>query len=79
MKAKPGTIDSPEYDLGKRRSLRNLRGSIAVAEVHIIPFADQKDAIDTALRVDGVSGHPGGHEYPDGTSERIAKFFAIIR
>jgi polyhydroxybutyrate depolymerase len=64
-----------------------------------IPFADQKDAIDTALRVDGVSGqgascgngctiygstsatpvmtwiHPGGHEYPEGTSERIAKFF----
>jgi len=64
-----------------------------------IPFADQKDAIDTALRVDGVSGqgvscgngctiygstsavpvmtwiHPGGHEYPDGTSERIATFF----
>jgi len=64
-----------------------------------IPFADQKDAIDTATRVDGVSGkgascgngctiygsasatpvmtwiHPGGHEYPDSTSERIAKFF----
>ena len=64
-----------------------------------ILFADQKDAIETALRVDGVSGkgascgngctiygsasaapvmtwiHPGGHEYPEGTSERIAKFF----
>jgi len=64
-----------------------------------IPFADQKDAIETATRVDGVSGegascgngctiygsasaapvmtwiHSGGHEYPDSTSERIAKFF----
>ena len=64
-----------------------------------IPFADQKDAIQTALHVDGVDGngascgsgctiygspspapvmtwiHSGGHEYPDGTSERIAKFF----
>ena len=64
-----------------------------------IAFADQKAAIETALRVDGVSGkgascgngctiygsssaapvmtwiHPGGHEYPQGTSERIAKFF----
>jgi polyhydroxybutyrate depolymerase len=64
-----------------------------------IPFADQQDAIDTARRVDGVTGkgascgngctiygspgasavmtwiHSGGHEYPDSTSERIAKFF----
>jgi len=64
-----------------------------------IPFADQKDAIEKALSVDGVAGkgascgngctiygstsatpvmtwiHPGGHEYPNSTSERIAKFF----
>lgn len=64
-----------------------------------ILFADQKHAIETARRVDGVLGpgascgsgctiygstsaapvmtwiHQGGHEYPDGTSERIAKFF----
>ena len=64
-----------------------------------IAFADQKLAIETALRVDGVAGqgascgngctiygsssaapvmtwiHAGGHEYPEDTSERIAKFF----
>ena len=64
-----------------------------------ILFADQRDAIDTAKRVDGVTGagtscgggctlfaspggtpvmtwiHSGGHEYPDGTSERIVQFF----
>jgi polyhydroxybutyrate depolymerase len=64
-----------------------------------IPFSDQQHAIETARRVDSVTGkgascgngctiygspdaapvmtwiHPGGHEYPDSTSERIAKFF----
>jgi polyhydroxybutyrate depolymerase len=64
-----------------------------------IPFADQQDAVETARRVDSVTGkgascgsgcmiygspgavpvmtwiHSGGHEYPDSTSERIAKFF----
>jgi polyhydroxybutyrate depolymerase len=63
-----------------------------------IPFAEQQHAIDTAKRVDAVTGqgrscgdgctvygsrsasvmtwlHPGGHDYPNGTSERIAKFF----
>ena len=64
-----------------------------------IPFADQQAAMETARRVDGVTGtgascgngcmiygstsaspvmtwiHPGGHEYPDSTSERIAQFF----
>ena len=65
-----------------------------------IPFADQKAAIEIAMRVNGVSAakgascgegctiyestgaapvmtwiHSGGHEYPDMTSERIAKFF----
>jgi len=68
-----------------------------------IPFADQQDAIETARRVNGVTGkgascgnectvygspgdapgapvvmtwiHSGGHEYPESTSERIAKFF----
>jgi len=64
-----------------------------------IPFADQQDAIETARRVDGVTGkgascgngctiygssgaapvmtwiHSGGHDYPDSTSEQIAKFF----
>lgn len=64
-----------------------------------IRFDDQRAAIETAKRVDGVKGegascgegctlfaspggtpvmtwiHPGGHEYPDGTSELIAEFF----
>jgi polyhydroxybutyrate depolymerase len=64
-----------------------------------IPFADQKNAIDVARQVDGVTGegascgngctvygstsaapvmtwiHPGGHDYPYTTSERISKFF----
>ena len=64
-----------------------------------IPFADQQEAIETARRVDGVTGkgascgngctiygssgaapvmtwiHSGGHDYPDSTSEQIAKFF----
>ena len=64
-----------------------------------IPFADQKNAVETARRVNGVTGngescgsgctiygsvsaapvmtwiHSGGHAYPNGTSERIAKFF----
>ena len=64
-----------------------------------VRFADQQDAIETARRVDKVTGkgascgsgctiyespgaaavmtwiHPGGHEYPDSTSERMAKFF----
>ena len=72
---------------------------VAGARDATIPFADQKDAIETARRVNGVTGkgescgngctiygsagaapvmtwiHPGGHEYPNSTSERIAKFF----
>jgi polyhydroxybutyrate depolymerase len=64
-----------------------------------IPLAEQQDAMETAKRVDGVTGtgvscgngctlykapgaapvmtwiHPGGHEYPNGTSDRIAAFF----
>ena len=72
---------------------------VAGAEDAQIPFADQQDAIETAKRVDGVTGkgascgtgctvygspvgapvmtwiHAGGHEYPESTSERIAKFF----
>jgi polyhydroxybutyrate depolymerase len=64
-----------------------------------IPFRAQKEAVDAARRVDGVSDkgkacgancmlyessngsavmtvfHSGGHEYPDGTSELIVKFF----
>jgi hypothetical protein len=65
-----------------------------------VAFADQKAAIETAVRVNGVGGqmkscgdgctlygsgtapapvmawiHQGGHEYPRGTSERIASFF----
>ena len=64
-----------------------------------VAFADQKAAIATAVRVNGVGDqtkpcgagctlygaetpapvmawiHPGGHEYPRGTSERIASFF----
>jgi polyhydroxybutyrate depolymerase len=72
---------------------------IAGTEDRQIPFPDQQAAIETARRVDGVTGkgascgngctiyraagsrlvmtwiHSGGHEYPAGTSERIAKFF----
>jgi polyhydroxybutyrate depolymerase len=64
-----------------------------------IAYADQRDAIVTAIAVNGVRSqsercgngctvyggstpspvvtwvHPGGHEYPRGTSERIVKFF----
>ena len=64
-----------------------------------VRFADQKDAIATAVRVNAAAGktsscgngctvygsatsapvvawiHPGGHEYPPGTSGRIASFF----
>jgi len=64
-----------------------------------VAFADQRAAIATAVRVNGVGGqtmpcgdgctvygsgtpapvmawiHQGGHEYPRGTSERIASFF----
>ena len=64
-----------------------------------VRFADQVQAIDAALRADGVADksascgnectiyggdtatpvvtwiHPGGHTYPNGTSERIAMFF----
>ena len=64
-----------------------------------VAFADQKEAMGIAIRVNGVDGkgkscgdgctlygagtpapvmtwiHPGGHEYPRSTSERIAAFF----
>jgi len=64
-----------------------------------VAFADQKAAIETAVKVNGVGGsptscgtgctlygastaapvmtwiHPGGHQYPSGTSERIVSFF----
>ena len=64
-----------------------------------VAFVDQKAAIATAVRVNGVGDqmkpcgagctlygsdtpapvmawiHPGGHEYPRGTSERIVSFF----
>jgi polyhydroxybutyrate depolymerase len=64
-----------------------------------IRFTDQRQAFETAIRVNGVAGknapcgdectiygaagaapvmtwvHPGGHMYPDSTSERIARFF----
>jgi polyhydroxybutyrate depolymerase len=64
-----------------------------------VAFSDQKAAIATAVRVNGVEGattscgrgcsiyggtsaapvmtwiHQGGHEYPQGTSERITAFF----
>ena len=82
---------------------------IAGTEDRQILFADQRDAFETARRVNGVTGkgtscgvgcalydlppgdspvrdssavaavmtwiHSGGHEYPESTSERIAKFF----
>jgi len=72
---------------------------IAGRNDYTIPFEFQKQAVEAAERVDGVSSkgescgsncmlynsangapvmtvfHAGGHEYPDGTSETIVKFF----
>ena len=85
----------PSVQLTQPRPLFHVAGT----EDATIPFAQQEDAIETATRVDGVSGkgascgkgctiygsasatpvmtwiHSGGHEYPNSTSERIAKFF----
>jgi polyhydroxybutyrate depolymerase len=54
---------------------------IAGVQDRQIPYADQQDAIEAARSVNGTAApvmtwiHVGGHEYPDSTSERIAKFF----
>jgi polyhydroxybutyrate depolymerase len=54
---------------------------IAGTRDRTIPFVAQEEAIAEARRINGAVApvetwiHPGGHEYPDSTSERIAKFF----